>query len=88
MGLSVQIVRKPPKPIAEEVARVWAQEELAKEDRRVDWQKFMPPRRRYVALPRRWVVERTFSWPSQNRRMSLWITRGCALAQKRLSRRP
>jgi putative transposase len=24
----------------------------------------------YIALPRRWVVERTFSWLSQNRRMS------------------
>jgi transposase len=86
MGLSVQIVRKPPKPIPEEVARVWAQE-LTKEGRKVDWQKLMPPRG-YVALPRRWVVERTFSWLSQNRRMSLWITRGCALAQKRLSTRP
>ena len=60
MGLSVQIVRKAPKPIPEEVARVWAQEELAKEDRRLDWQKFMPPRG-YVALPRRWVLERSFS---------------------------
>ena len=29
----------------------------------------MPPRG-YVALPRRWVVERTFSWLGQNRRMS------------------
>jgi putative transposase len=86
MGLIVQIVRKPPKPIPEEVARVWAQE-LAKEGQKVDWQKLMPPRG-YVALPRRWVVERTFSWLSQNRRMSPWITRGCALAQKRLSTRP
>jgi putative transposase len=51
MGLSVQIVRKPPKPIPEEVARVWAQE-LTKEERRLDWQKFMPPRG-YVVLPRR-----------------------------------
>jgi hypothetical protein len=76
------------KPIAEELARVWAQEELAKEDRRVDWQKFMPPRG-YVALPRRWVLERSFSDGfSEQRRMSLWITRGCALAQKRLSTRP
>ena len=43
MGLSVQIVRKPPKPIPEKVAKVWAQE-LAKEGRKVDWQKLMPPR--------------------------------------------
>ena len=59
MGLDVEIVRKPPKPVPEEVAKVWAQE-LAKEGRKVDWQRFMPPRG-YVALPRRWVVERTFS---------------------------
>lgn len=35
----------------------------------MDWQRLMPPRG-YVALPRRWVVERTFSWLGQNRRMS------------------
>jgi len=33
----------------------------------VDWQRLMPPPV-YVALPRCWVVERTFSWPGQNRR--------------------
>jgi transposase len=27
-------------------------------------------RRRFGDLPRRWVVERTFSWLGQNRRMS------------------
>jgi putative transposase len=68
MGLSVEVVRKPPKPVPEEVAKVWA-EEWAKESKNVDWQRLMPPRG-YVALPRRWVVERTFSWLSQNRRMS------------------
>ena len=35
----------------------------------MDWQKLMPPRGSQV-LPRRWVVERTFSWIDQNRRMS------------------
>jgi transposase len=47
---------------------VWARE-LAKEGVSVDWRKLMPPQG-FVVLPRRWVVERTFSWPSQNRRMS------------------
>ncbi len=37
----------------------------------------MPPRG-YVALPRRWVVERTFSWLDQNRRMSKDYERLCA----------
>ena len=66
--LSVQVVRKPPKPIPEKVAKVWT-EEWAKEGIKVDWQRLMPPRE-YVALPRRWMVERTFSWLGQNRRMS------------------
>jgi putative transposase len=35
----------------------------------VDWQKLLPPQG-FVVLPRRWVVERTFSWIDQNRRMS------------------
>ncbi len=59
MGLSVEVVRKPPKSVPEEVARTWA-EEWAKEGRKVDWQRLMPPRG-FVALARRWVVERTFS---------------------------
>jgi putative transposase len=67
-NLSVEIVRRPAKPVPEEVARTWAAE-WAKEGQIVDWQKLMPPRG-FVVLPRRWVVERTFSWLSQNRRMS------------------
>ena len=79
MGLSVEVVRKPPKPVPEEVAKRWARE-LAKEGKEVDWQGLMPPRG-YVALPRRWVVERTFSWLSQNRRMSNDYERLCATAE-------
>ena len=29
-----------------------------------------PPRPAFTVLPRRWVVERTFAWLGQNRRMS------------------
>jgi putative transposase len=79
MGLSVEVVRKPPQPVPEEVAKVWAAE-WAKEGKQIDWRRLMPPRG-YVALPRRWVVERTFSWLSQNRRMSKDYERLCASAE-------
>jgi putative transposase len=79
LGVSVEVVRKPPKPVPEEVAKVWAQE-LAKEGKEVDWQRLRPPRG-YVTLPRRWVVERTFSWLGQNRRMSKDYERLCASAE-------
>jgi hypothetical protein len=48
MGVSVEVVRKPPKPVpeevAKEVAKVWAKE-WAKEGRKVHWQSLMPPAR-------------------------------------------
>ena len=68
LGLSVEVVRKPKKPLPEKVAKVWAQE-WAKEGNEVDWQALMPPQG-FRVLPRRWVVERTFAWISHNRRMS------------------
>ena len=49
-------MRKPPKPVPEKVALIWAQE-WAKEDKKIDWQKLMP-QRGFRVLPRRWVVER------------------------------
>jgi putative transposase len=79
LGLSVEVVRKPPKPIPEEVAKVWA-EEWAKEGKKIDWERLMP-QRGFRVLPRRWVVERTFSWLSQNRRMSKDYERLCATAE-------
>jgi putative transposase len=68
LGLSIEIAHRTPKPISEKFARIWA-EEWAKEGKEVDWQRLMPARG-FKVLPRRWVVERTFSWLSQNRRMS------------------
>ena len=76
LGLSVKVVRKPPKPVPEKVAKVWAKEG-AKEGKEVDWQRLMPPRG-FKVLPRRWVVERTLSWIDQNRRMSKDYERLCA----------
>ena len=46
----------------------WARE-WAKAGVKSDWEKLMPPKG-FKVLPRRWVVERTFSWIDQNRRMS------------------
>jgi len=43
LGLSVELVRKSPKPVPEKVAKAWA-EEWAKEGKEVDWQRLMPPR--------------------------------------------
>jgi transposase len=52
----------------EDVLTAWARE-WAKEGVKVNWQKLVPTQG-FVVLPRRWVVERTFSWIDQNRRMS------------------
>jgi putative transposase len=79
LGLSVEVVHRTPKPTSEKTARIWAQE-WAKEGRQVDWQKLIP-RRGFEVLPRRWVVERTFSWLSQNRRMSKDYERLCATSE-------
>jgi putative transposase len=79
LGLSVEIVRRPRNPVPEKVARIWT-EEWAKEGKEVDWQRLLPPRG-FQVLPRRWVVERTFAWLSQNRRMSKDYERLCASAE-------
>jgi putative transposase len=36
---------------------------------KVEWEKPLPPTG-FQVLPKRWVVERTFSWTDHNRRMS------------------
>ena len=79
IGLSVDVVRRPAKPLPEKVAKIWA-EEWAKEGKEIDWERLMPPRG-FRGLPRRWVVERTFSWLVQNRRMSKDYERLCASAE-------
>ena len=68
LGWSVQIVQRQRKPAPKEVLMRWARE-WAKEGVKVDWEKLMPPQG-FQVLPRRWVVERTFSWIGHNRRMS------------------
>jgi putative transposase len=69
-GWTAQIVRRPPKVAPQEVMKAWARE-LAKQEMTIDWGKLLPSPKDFRAfLPRRWVVERTFSWLGQNRRMS------------------
>src|ERR687896_1845563 len=60
LGWSAEIVRHPPKPAPEEVMMAWVRE-LDKEGIPVDPKKFMPQKGPRPFLPKRWVVERTFS---------------------------
>ena len=69
LGWTAQIVRHPPKPAPEEVMKRWMRE-WAKEGVAIDLKTLLPPKDSRAFLPRRWVVERTFSWLGQNRRMS------------------
>ena len=80
LGLSVEVVRRPRKPVPEKVARLWAEEWAKEGKKKLDWQRLMPPRG-FQLLPRRWVVERTFAWLSQNRRMSKDYERLCATGE-------
>ena len=69
LGWTAEIVRHPPKPAPEEVMRAWVRE-WNKEAVAIDVKKFMPEKGLRPFLPKRWIVERTFSWLGQNRRMS------------------
>jgi putative transposase len=68
LGWNVELLERPRKPAPKKVLMAWAQE-WNKEGLKADWQKLLPPEG-FQVLPRRWVVERTFSWIDQNRRMS------------------
>jgi putative transposase len=69
LGWSAEIVRHPPKPAPEEVMMAWVRE-FDKEGVAIDLEKLMPGKGPRPFLPKRWIVERTFSWLSQNRRLS------------------
>lgn len=74
-------MRHPPKLAPEEVMRIWAKE-WAKEGVEVDWKKLLPqPRDSRAFLPKRWIVERSFSWISHNQRMSKDYERLCATGE-------
>ena len=70
LGWTAEIGRHPPKPVPEEVMKKWVRE-LTKERIQIDREKLQEePKAPRAFLPRRWIVERTFSRLSQNRRMS------------------
>jgi putative transposase len=69
LGWTAEIVRHPPKPVPEEVMMRWARE-WAKEGVELNPRKRLSAEGPRPFLPRRWVVERTFSWLGQSRRLS------------------
>jgi putative transposase len=69
-GWSVEVVQHPPKPRG-----VWAPTGAA-----IDWAALRPKGFRGV-LPRRWVVERSFGWLGQSRRLSKDYERLCETSE-------
>jgi putative transposase len=69
LGWTAQIVRHPPKIAPEEVMRAWVRE-FNKEGIAIDLDKLMPEKGPRPFLAKRWIVERTFAWLGQNRRLS------------------
>ena len=69
LGWTAEIVRHPPKPAPEEVMMAWVRE-FNREGVVIDAERFMAQKGPRPFLPKRWIVERTFSWLGQNRRMS------------------
>jgi putative transposase len=69
LGWTAEIVRHPKKLAPEKVMRVWVRE-FNKEGVPIDPKKLMAETGPRPFLPKRWIVERTFAWLSQNRRMS------------------
>ncbi len=69
VGWTAEIVRHPPKLVPDEVMRIWVRE-WAKEGVHIDREKLQETKEPRAFLPIRWIVERTFSWLGQNRRLS------------------
>jgi putative transposase len=76
LGWTVELVERPRKTAAKKVLEAWAGE-LAKEGKKIDWHKLLPPRG-FQVLPRCWVVERSLAWICHNRRMAEDYERLCA----------
>jgi putative transposase len=73
LGWTAEIVAHRRRP-----AKVWIFDALP--DDQSDWSKYLPPPG-FRVLPSRWVVERTFAWLSQQRRLSKEYERLCATSE-------
>jgi transposase len=73
VGWTAQIVAHPRRP-----HKVWVFEDVPADQ--IDWSKYLPPPG-FRVLPRRWVVERTFAWQGQHRRLSKDYERLCATSE-------
>ena len=73
LGWSAQIVSHPPR-----YKQVWVPNDIPPDQ--IDWSKYLPPPG-FRVLPRRWVVERTFAWQGQQRRLSKDYERLCATSE-------
>lgn len=73
LGWTAQIVAHPPR-----YKKVWGPGDIPPEQ--IDWSKYVPPPG-FRVLPRRWVVERTFAWQGQNRRLSKDYERLCPTSE-------
>lgn len=79
LGWSVTVVQHPPKPRGEWQPRGNLDDLMSI---RVAWVRLPPQRTGFRGvLPRRWVVERTFAWLGQNRRLSKDYERLCATSE-------
>ena len=77
LGWTVEVVQHPPKPRGE-----WVPLGTGSDPRPFEWRRLPPERTGFRGvLPRRWVVERTFSWLGHSRRLSKDYERLCETGQ-------
>ena len=77
LGWTAEVVQHPPKPRGE-----WVPLGTGDDPRPFAWRRLPPERTGFRGvLPRRWVVERTFSWLGQSRRLSKDYERLCETSE-------
>jgi putative transposase len=81
LGWTVEVVQHPPKPRG-----AWVPLGAGAAPRPFAWRRLPPARTGFRGvLPRRWVVERTFSWTGQSRRLSKDYERLCETSEALIS---